>query len=335
VPDHPDREQLAAFQAGDGERRQLADLQAHLDGCPSCAEVVASVERARRGLALLEELDLPAGLHDRLAAALDAEAARAPVERPTSRFGLAGARAGAAPAPARAGSAGAPAARPRPVPWYRRRVAWGAAAAVLLAALVAVPLLDRPSNLSTAGGAGGGQDLAAPEAAGTLPVIAVPGEVTAATVRARLAADPRARAALSAATAPRGAQAATPGGSAGKAGESATPGGAAPGTAGQSGAPPIASGATRSPGQPSGGGTSAQAPRAGPAALGACLTAATAAAQPATRPLAPAFVLEGRYRGREATVLVTASTGEPGRVDLWVFPRGSCSGPPLATQRVR
>jgi hypothetical protein len=296
VPDHPDHEQLAAFQAGDGERRQLADVGAHLAGCPSCAEVVASVERARGRLALLGEPDLPPGLHDRLAAALEAEAVQ----------------------PVTSGPRGSPAPGSRPVPWYRRRVAWGAAAALLLAALVAVPLLDRSSDLNTAGGAGGGQaaqDLASPEAAGAVPLIRVPGEISAATVRARLAGDSRAKAALDAATAgARGAQAATPGGSRG------------------------ATGTTESPGQTAGGlRPGAPASRAGPAAasLQACLPAATAAADPAARPLTPALYLEGSYQGRAATVLVTASGGQPGRVDLWVFPRDRCSGQPLATERVR
>ena len=293
MPDHPDHEQLAAFQAGDGERRQLADVGAHLAGCPSCAEVVASVERARGRLALLGEPDLPPGLHDRLAAALVAEAAQ----------------------PVTSGPRGSPAPRSRPVPWYRRRVAWGAAAALLLAALVAVPLLDQSSDLNTAGGAGGGQtaqDLASPEAAGAVPLIRVPGEISAATVRARLAGDSRAKAALDSATA--GAQAATPGGSRG------------------------AAGATESPGQTVGGmRPSAPASPAGSAAasLQACLPAAAAAAGPAARPLTPALYLEGSYQGRAATVLVTASGGQPGRVDLWVFPRDRCSGPPLATERVR
>ena len=61
MPDHPDHEQLAAFQAGDGDRRQRSDVEAHLAGCPACAEVVASVEQARRRLAVLEEPQLPPG----------------------------------------------------------------------------------------------------------------------------------------------------------------------------------------------------------------------------------------------------------------------------------
>ena len=70
MPDHPDHEQLAAFQAGDVDRRERTDVEAHLAGCPSCAELVASVGRARGSLALLEEPELPPGLHDRLAAAV-------------------------------------------------------------------------------------------------------------------------------------------------------------------------------------------------------------------------------------------------------------------------
>jgi hypothetical protein len=66
------------------------------------------------------------------------------------------------------------------------------------------------------------------------------------------------------------------------------------------------------------------------------VVAATAAADPALRPLTPAFFVEGgSYRGREATILVTTSTAQPGRVDLWVFPRNDCSSAPLATERVR
>jgi hypothetical protein len=287
VPDHPDHEQLAAFQAGDGDRRQRAGVEAHLAGCPSCAEVVASVEQARSRLALLEEPALPPGLHDRLAAAVEAEAARAAPDGPT--------------------------------PWYRRPVAWGAAAALLLAALV-IPFLDRSGdNLTTAGGAGAADS--AQEAAtdaGSLPVLRLPGEVTAAAVRSELAADGRAKAALDAAS---GAQAAPP-----RAGQGA---------------------ATQTPAQPGGdrygpdaaapqaGTSSTPASRAGAARLGPCVQAAAAAADPAIAPLRPAFFIQGTHRGRKATILVTTSAGEPGRVDLWVFPRDNCSAPPLPPERVR
>jgi hypothetical protein len=304
--DHPDHEQLAAFQAGDGDRRQRADVEAHLAGCPSCAEVVASVEQARSRLALLEEPDLPPGLHDRLAAAVDAEAASA-----------AGSAATRQPARLRrvGGSEGAGSRRDRRervVPWYRRPVAWGAAAVVLLAALVAVPLLDRSSELSTAsGGAGGGQAVqesgadTAAAGAGSLPVLRLPGEVSPAAVRARLATDYRARMALEGA--------------------------------------PVSPPATQAAKQPqfnadssTEGSRSAPGPQqAGSASVPACLVAATAAAEPALRPLTPAFFVEGTYKGRQATVLVTTSTAEPGRADLWVFPRNDCSAAPLATERLR
>ncbi|HEV3495968.1 MAG TPA: hypothetical protein VHA34_06450, partial [Actinomycetes bacterium] len=67
----------------------------------------------------------------------------------------------------------------------------------------------------------------------------------------------------------------------------------------------------------------------------ACLPAALAAADPATRPLVPVFFIEGTYKGRQATILVTTSTPQPNRVDLWVFPRDNCTSPLLDTERVR
>jgi anti-sigma factor RsiW len=279
-PDHPDHEQLAAFEAGDGDRRERAGVAAHLAGCSSCAEVVASVERARSQLALLEEPELPPGLHDRLAAAVEAEAAQAAADRPT--------------------------------PWYRRPVAWGAAAALLLAALV-VPFLDQSGgDLTTAsGGAGGGAETAQEAAGpGQVPVFSLPGDISAATVSARLATDRQAKAALdSAATGTLAGQAATPDSAAAQ--------------------PPqtqASDNAYR---------TSSPTPQAATADLQPCLPAAAAAADPATRPLVPAFYIEGTYQGQPATVLVTTSNGDPGRVDLWVFPRDNCSSPPLATEQVR
>jgi type II secretory pathway pseudopilin PulG len=303
--DHPDHEQLAAFQAGDGDRRQRAEVEAHLAGCPSCAEMVASVGQARSRLALLEEPPLPPGLHDRLAAAVEEEAARTASD-------------GQAPWYRRRPTA-------RPTPWYRRPVAWGAAAALLLAALV-VPFLDRSgSNPTTAGGgsADSAQEAATASSAaraGGVPVLRIPGEVTAAKLRAELAAGGQAKAALDSAAS--GAQAAP------RADQGAGP-------------------ATQSPAQgdgdrygpsspaPQAGPSSAPAPQADAATLGPCLTAATAAADPAIAPLRPAFLVQGTYQGREATILVTTSAGQPGRVDLWVFPRDNCSAPPLDSERVR
>jgi Putative zinc-finger len=290
VPDHPDHERLAAFQAGDVDRRERIDVEAHLAGCSSCAELVASVGRARGSLALLEEPDLPPGLHDRLAAAVEAEAAAEGGEGDRT-----GGRDGAA--------------RPRvlrPAPWYRRPAAWGAAAALLLAALV-IPFLNQSSgdlDTTAVGDAGGGADqeaaTPAPAAAGGLPVFRVAGEVTVDTVRSRLATDAQAKGALDRAASP------------------------------QAPASPQAADQAEGPYRSSAGAASADARE-----LQSCLTAATAAANTATRPLSPAFFIEGTYKGREATILVTTSTTQPGRVDLWVFPRNSCTAPPLATKQVR
>ena len=195
-PDHPDHEQLAAFEAGDGDRRERAGVAAHVAGCPSCAEVVASVGRMRSRLAVLEEPDLPPGLHDRLAAAVEAEAAQTAADLPAGRSSRRAGRAAAPRASPRPGKQGeqAPA---RPTPWYRRPVAWGAAAALLLAALV-VPFLDQSGgDRTTAGGAGGGAEMGQTAAgAGRVPVFSLPGEISAATVGARLATDRQTKAAL-------------------------------------------------------------------------------------------------------------------------------------------
>jgi len=299
VPDHPDSERLAAFQAGDGDRRQRAEVEAHLAGCPACAEAVASVDRARDQLTLLQEPELPAGLHDRLAAAVDAEvAAGGVVDGARSRLR-------------------------RPAPWYRRPVAWGAAAALLLAALVAVPLLDQSSDVTTAGGGAQAARETDSNAAGAVPLLRIPGEISAATVRSRLATDGQAKAALDAATARRGA---------GETGGPSTAPGAGAATQSESHDTPAAPSQDLSK---SAGRTTARPPASAPPALAPCLTAATAAADPATLPLTPAFYVEGTYQGRPATILVTTSGGQPGHVDLWAFPHGDCSSSPLATERVR
>jgi hypothetical protein len=346
VPHHPDQEQLAAYQAGGVDRRERLDVEAHLAACPSCAELVAAVGHARGSLALLEEPDLPPGLHDRITAAVEAEAAAGAGEagtdatrpvvgrqrllrgtgsgngskrsRPERRLGsersaeATGSRESAEAAGSRgAGEAESEARVLRPVPWYRRPAAWGAAAALLLAALV-VPFLNQSAgNRTTAGGDTGGgaaQETAAPapSAAGNLPVFRVQGEVTADTVRKRLQTDPQARAALSGAATPQATD---------QDGGAFRPSAKTPGTGTEA---PSASG------QPSAAGAQRQ----------SCLPAASAAADPATRPLAPAFFIEGTYKGRPATILVTTSTSQPDRVDLWVFPRDDCSQV-LATEPVR
>ena len=297
MPDHPDHEQLAAFQAGDVDRRERPDVEAHLAGCPSCAELVASVGRARGSLALLEEPDLPPGLHDRLAAAVaaEAEAAADPGPRVTGR---AGSRRGDRPGARREARPGGPVLRP--APWYRRPVAWGAAAALLLAALV-VPFLNQSAATSTPPpvGASATQEPPRPAAPARPPPPLPVFRVRARSRRTR-SAPPRHR----------------------------PPGQGRPRQRRRQHPPGRGPGRTHLPSQrPT---PSANAPR-----LQSCLPAATAAADPATRPLAPAFFIEGTYQGRAATILVTTSTPQPGRVDLWVFPRDDCTSPPLATERVR
>jgi hypothetical protein len=269
VPDHPDPEQLAAFQAGDGDRRQRTQVAAHVAGCPSCAEVVAEVRQARARLTLLGEPDLPVGLHGRLAAAVDAEAARA----------------------------GPPARRPA---WYRRPAAWGSAAAVILLVALVVPLLNRPDNLTRAGG-GAATETQAPQFGaadtGGLPLLRLGGEVSAQRLRAALAGDPTARQAYRRAVTEARATTALRG-EAATGGRQTTPTPAAPSTTAPS----------------------------------PCLAAAIARAG---RPLVPAFLVDGNYHGRPATILVTTVAGQPGRADMWVFPQGACSGPPSVTERLR
>jgi hypothetical protein len=285
--DHPDHEQLAALQAGDGDRRQRARVAAHVAGCPACAEVVAAVERARGGLALLGEPELPVGLHDRLAEAVAAEAARAGPRRPPA--------------------------------WYRRPAAWGAAAALLLAA-IAVPLLGRSGgDATTASRGAGGAQTAAPQAdtAAGVPVLRLAGEITPQRLHAALVSDPAARQAFGRAAAE--AARSNLKGEAQDGGRQTAPTPAPPSAPGGA----ATSGGAATPGR--------AATPAGPAVARACLAAAAAQAG---RELVPAFVAEGRFRGRPATVLVTSTAGEPNRAELWAFPAGDCSGPPLATQRI-
>jgi Putative zinc-finger len=166
VRDHPDREQLAAWQAGELGEPDRARTADHLAGCGACATVVADIEHARHGLALLVDPELPAGFHERLLAA---------VERET-------------PSPGRPVEL----ARRRRGPWHQRPATWAAAAALLLfvvGAVGLVNLVDRSGSDTTAaapgsrqeesGGGGGGEAAQAPSAAapgGRLPVVMMAGE---------------------------------------------------------------------------------------------------------------------------------------------------------------
>ena len=268
MPDHPDREQLAAYEAGDGDRRQQARIQAHLAGCPACAEVVATVGRARRQLALLDEPELPVGLHDRLAAAVAAE-----------REG---------PVPLR-----------RPA-WWQRPATWAAAAVVLLAAVL-VPLLRTSDDRGGAGGATAAQSAATTQAtAGGPPVLTLAGELSAARLRALLTADPTARQAYQ--------------------GRGATDRGAESVPAAPRPARPAPE-ATRGP-------AGEQAP------AGLAQSCVAAASRVAGHLVQAAFVLQTRYHGRPATLLVVPVSGAPGQADVYEFPRNDCSGPPRSSERV-
>jgi hypothetical protein len=267
VPDHPDREQLAAYEASDGDRRQQARIEAHLSGCPACAEVVATVSRARQQLAVLDEPEFPAGLHDRLAAAVAAEQDSEVV------------------------------ALRRPA-WWQRPAAWGAAAAILLAAIL-LPLLRLGGNDDTvAGGGTAAESNATQGQLGRPAVLTLPGEFTPARLRVLLAANRDARQALQ----DQGAAETSP---------PAAPGRAAPAQGGEVKSPPAAD--------------------TPPGLADACVAAAS---QAAGRPVQAAFVLQTRYRGQEATLLVAPVPGSPGRADVYAFPRDDCSVPPLSTERV-
>jgi hypothetical protein len=166
VRDHPDREQLAAWQAGELGEPDRARTADHLAGCGACATVVADIEHARRGLALLVDPELPAGFHERLLGAVEREA----------------------PSPGRPVELE----RRRRSRWHQRPATWAAAAALLLfvvGAVGLVNLVDRSGSATTAaapgsrqeesGGGGGEADAQAPSAAapgGRLPVVMMTGE---------------------------------------------------------------------------------------------------------------------------------------------------------------
>jgi hypothetical protein len=189
VPDHavhPDREELAAWQAGALAEPARAGVVAHLAGCVECTAVVSAVERARAALASLEEEpELPPGLHERIAAAVQQEAGALAPERETA-------------------TTGGRMVRPRRTRrWHGRVAALSAAAALILLVAGLVPVLRH-----SGGGAGAGQvasgtsaarsegvpSVATPQAApGALPVFDAPGDYSGSALRAAVADDPAVR----------------------------------------------------------------------------------------------------------------------------------------------
>jgi hypothetical protein len=304
VPDHPvhpDREELAAWQAGALAEPAGAKVQAHLAGCAECTAVVETVEGARTALASLAEPELPPGLHERLAAAV----------------GEAIDREAAVPGPASAaGASGGAVRRRHRWAWNARAATLGAAAALVLLVVGLVPVLRHFSGDSGTQASGAGtasRNEAVPPGAAALPEFSAPGGYSGEALRAEVAANPAVRDAY--------ARAGASGGTAA--------GGRASGSGG--GSAPAAPNAAQGDSQLQKGGSAQDAGR--PAVdQQACLAWARAAS---SEDLRPAFLVDTVYRGRQATVFVTRSTSPPDQAMLWAFPRGDCSGPPFASERVR
>jgi anti-sigma factor RsiW len=176
VPDHPDREQLAAWQAGDLGGSQRDRLAAHLAGCAACSATVAELDAARQRLAVLAEPEPPAGFHERLIAAVERELP----------------------------AAGRPAtAARRRAAWFPRPATLAAAAALLLFVVGALGLIrsaGKDGSASTAAGGGGGEAAHAPSAAaaaaGPLPEVRLAGEFSPARLQEAVDANPSLRQAL-------------------------------------------------------------------------------------------------------------------------------------------
>ncbi len=306
-PVHPDREELAAWQAGALAEPVRTRIGTHLAGCAECAAAVSAVEVARAALATLEEPELPPGLHERIAAVIEQEAA---MLAPTPASGL-----GLAPATIRSGQRAAR--LRRPWIWRGQVAALTAAAALVLLVAGLVPVLrhiggggvQQESGGATASESKSTPGTAAPNVTGQrggvamLPEFDAPGDYSGTELRTAVASDPAVRAAYAGAGATGPAGAIRPvapnatGGSAGSTDKSLT--------------------AQSTPGIEK---------------QQACL------AQVRTKTsekLYPAFFVETVYQGRQATVLVTRSAGAPDQAKLWAFPRGDCSKAPFASERVQ
>jgi hypothetical protein len=328
-PAHPDPEELAAWQAGDLSGPDGVRVEAHVAACADCAGRVAAVGRGREALAGLGEVDLPPGLHERLAATIEAEvtavdadsqerrAAAAPVEVTEFPGASTGSSTAAEPVPLDGRR------RARRTPAGRRRIAvLSTAAAIVLLVAGLVPVLRHMGGgtVATQTASGG----AAPSALsgsgeGSIPVFSAPGAYSGAALQSALGSDPAVRSAYQ-----RAANAA------------ARPSTAAPeiqrDSGGERAAPSAgASSADNSTKGPQGG--SAGAGQA-PSDLRQAACVATARSQARDKGLQPAFFVNTVYRDRPATVLVTVRPGEPAKAVLWAFPIGDCSAPPFARETV-
>jgi Putative zinc-finger len=329
-PTHPDPDQLAAWQAGDLTGPDGAQVEAHVAGCAECAGLVAMAARGRSALTGLAEVEPPAGLHQRLAAAVERELEVGDGVR--ARHGLADGngreerRLAAAAADADGLGESAPVATPiplarrrRPRPRDRRMVAvLSTAAAVILLVAGLVPLLRHGGGQTTATADGGAT--AAPSAlasgpVGSLPVFSAPDGYSGTALQSALASDPQARSAYQRAAGARlesrdlRSDSRQIGGG-GAAAKSTTSGG-------------------------SSGDTAAGPPANPPAGLQQSVCVATARDQAGDQGLRPAFFVDTVYRGRPASVLVTVRPDASDQADLWAFPRGNCSSPPFAHDPVK
>jgi hypothetical protein len=297
VPDravHPDREELAEFQASpargpvasagsaaDAARQRRQEIEAHVAGCDDCRAVVDALAEVARRLAALPEPEPSPGFSLRLAAAVEREVEQLAAPRP--RFAS-------------------------------RATTWLAAAAVLLLVLGlvgVVGVLGRGSpktatalreNRSTA--PAGGAAAAAPAQAG-LPVFIRSGDYSAQRLARDLSTDPAMRAAASG-------QAAR--GQTAKRGD----GGARPdtGTAPRLQAPSSELSLSRS---------------LSPAQQAACLARLQPAA--GGEPQRVAFFIRASYRGQPATLAVTVVGSPPQRARMWVFAGAGCDQAPIAFEQ--
>ncbi|HEX8862797.1 MAG TPA: hypothetical protein VGC06_27645 [Actinomycetes bacterium] len=368
-PTHPDPEQLAALQAGELAGADGAQVAAHVAGCAECARVLAVAERGRSALTGLPQVEPPAGLHQRLAAALERELEVGDGIR--AHQGLAGGNG-----------------------QQERRLAAAAADADALGEAAPVTEPDVVDPVADADGPRGAAPVTEPDGHGE---VAEPVPLAGRRRRRSRPRDRRVAALLSAAAAMillvaglvpllrhTGGQATTSAEGGGSAAPSAAAGGApgplpvfsapdgysgsalesalagdpqaraayqrAAGAQAESGSPravgPQLSGggaeakSTTSAG-PAGdsatsGGASRPRPVApGPAGLQQGVCVANARNQAGDQGLRPAFFVDTVYQGRPATVLVTVRPAARGQADLWAFPRGNCSSPPFAHELVK